>query len=60
MGVFDAYELKRYLKMQGYSKREISEFMKSNMALIKISHNKELWELRRNPEKLMKAVQELK
>lgn len=53
-------ELERYLKMQGFSPLEIREFMKSNKALIKIKHNNELWELRRKPEKLAKAIQDLK
>jgi len=50
-------ELKQYLKMQGFSKTEINNFINSNQAAIKVRHNKELWKLRRNPEKLMKEVQ---
>ncbi len=53
-------ELERFLKMRGFSAIEIKQFMKSNNALIKIKHNNELWELRRKPEKLMKAVQDSK
>lgn len=53
-------ELERFLKMQGFSAIEINQFMKSNKALIKIKHNNELWKLRREPEKLMKAVQDSK
>lgn len=53
-------ELERFLKIRGYSAIKIKQFMKSNNASIKIRHNNELWELRRNPEKLMKAVQDSK
>lgn len=53
-------ELKRHLKMQGYSAVKINQFMKSNKAYIKIKHSNELWKLRREPEKLMKEVQESK
>jgi hypothetical protein len=53
-------ELERFLKMQGFSAIEIRQFMKSNNASIKIRHSNELWNLRRKPEKLMKAVQDSK
>lgn len=53
----DAIEcLKRYLKLQGYYESEVKEFMSKNMATVKIRHEKDLWKLRKNPEKLMKAV----
>ena len=53
----DAIEcLKRYLKLQGYSESEVKDFMSKNMATVKIRHEKDLWKLRKNPEKLMKAV----
>lgn len=50
--------LKQYLKLQGFTKGEIEQFIKTNRVLFKIGHNKELWKLRRTPQKLMKAVQE--
>ena len=50
--------LKQYLKLQGFTTGEIDQFMKTNRAAFKIHHNKELWGLRRTPQKLMKAVQE--
>ncbi|KGI39513.1 hypothetical protein [Clostridium tetani] len=53
-------ELESFLKMRGLSIIEIRQFMKSNNALRKIRDNNELWELRRKPEKLMKAVQDSK
>lgn len=53
-------ELERYLKMQGFSAIEINQFMKANNASTKIRHNNELWKLTRKPEKLMKAIQDLK
>lgn len=53
-------ELRRYLKLQGYSISEIDQFMLLNKASIKIRHNAELRTLKRNPEKLMKVVQKLK
>ena len=55
----DAIEcLRRYLRLQGYSESEVKEFMSKNMAAVKIRHEKDLWKLRKNPEKLMKAVME--
>lgn len=53
-------ELEGFLRMQGFSVVEIKQFMKSNNAPIKIRHSNELWKLRRKPEKLMNAVQDLK
>jgi len=53
-------ELRWYLKMQGYSIKETDNFMRLNNASRKIKHNRDLWKLKRNPEKLMKAVQESK
>lgn len=50
--------LKQYLKLQGFTKGEVDQFIKTNRAIFKIGHNKELWGLRRTPQKLMKAVQE--
>ncbi|SES64766.1 hypothetical protein SAMN02910413_0275 [Pseudobutyrivibrio sp. C4] len=49
-----------YLKLQGYSEQEIRRFMIHNNVGSKISNNKELWKLKNNPEKLMKAVEENK
>ena len=48
-------ELKRYLKMQGYSAVDIDQFMKSNKVSRKIRYNNELWKLKRNPEKFSLA-----
>lgn len=48
----------QHLRLQGYSLTEINQFMRNNRALPKIRHDKELWKLRKNPQKLMKAVQE--
>lgn len=53
-------ELKHFLKMQNYSATKINEFMESYRVSIKIRHDNELWKLRRNPEKLMQVVQDLK
>ena len=52
--------LRQYLKLQGFSTLEIGEFMKLNRVSFKIRHEKELWKLRNDPKKLMKAVQENK
>jgi hypothetical protein len=35
--------LKQYLKLQGFTKGEIDQFIKTNRAIFKIGHNKELW-----------------
>jgi len=50
--------LRQYLKLQGFSEHEITHFMISNKAAIKIRHNHDLWKMKNNPQKLMKAVQE--
>ena len=52
--------LRHYLKMQGFSKVEVQQFMFSNNAYIKIKCNKELWKLKNDPKKLMKSVVENK
>ena len=49
--------LKHYLKMQGYSKAEVQQFMFSNNACIKIRNSKELWKLKNDPKQLMKVVE---
>lgn len=53
-------ELKRYLKMQGFSDKAVNQFMMSNNASIKIKQRNELWKLRHKPDKLMKEVQDSK
>ena len=52
--------LKHYLKMQGFSKEEVQQFMLSNNACIKIKRDKELWKLKNDPKKVMKVVVENK
>lgn len=49
--------LRHFLKMQGYSQQEIQHFMLTTKAMQKIRHDKELWKMKDNPEKLFKAVQ---
>ena len=49
--------LRHYLKMQGYSQSDIKHFMFTNRARIKIKHDRELWKMKDNPEKLFKIVQ---
>lgn len=49
--------LRHYLKMQGYSQSDIQHFMITSRAIIKIRHDRELWKMKDNPEKLFKAVQ---
>lgn len=51
--------LRHYLKMQGYSQSDIQHFMIANRAIIKIKHDRELWKMKDNPEKLFKAVQSI-
>lgn len=50
--------LTQFLKLKGYSELEIRSFMIKNSVSAKIKENKELIELRRNPEKLMHKVLE--
>lgn len=49
--------LKQYLKLQGYTEKQITEFYKTHKALVKIKHNGELWKLKDDPVKLFKAIQ---
>lgn len=49
--------LKQYLKLQGYSTIDINNYIRNNNALIKIRHDKDLWKLKDNPEKLIKAIE---
>lgn len=51
--------LRHYLKMQGYSQSDVQHFMITNKAIIKIKHDRELWKMKDNPEKLFKAVQSI-
>lgn len=50
--------LKQYLKLQGYSKKECINFLREHQAVIKIRNNNDLWKLKDNPEKLLKAVKD--
>lgn len=49
--------LRHYLKMQGYSQSDIQHFMNTSRANIKIRHDRELWKMKDNPEKLFKVIQ---
>lgn len=49
--------LRHYLKMQGYSQSEIQHFMNTSRAKIKIRHDRELWKMKDNPEKLFNVIQ---
>lgn len=48
--------LKEHLRLKGYSNSEIDDFIKSHQVKIKVRHEKELWELRRKPDKLLKIL----
>lgn len=50
------FSLKQYLKLQGYTENEIKSFMIEHEASIKIRHDKDLWKLKNNPEKLFKVI----
>ncbi len=52
--------LNQYLKLQGYSKEEINQFMKEEKAIFQIRCNKDLWKLKNNPEKLVKEIKSKK
>lgn len=52
-----ARNLERYMKRQGYRKREINDFSQMNQVLIRIKRNKDLWKLKDNPERLFKIIQ---
>lgn len=48
--------LKEYMRLKGHSDREIDDFIRTHQVSIKVRNDRELWELRRKPEKLMKMV----
>lgn len=50
--------LRDYLEMEGYNESEIRQFMRENRVSKKIHENRELWKLKNNPEKLIKALTE--
>jgi len=50
-------ELEHFLKLRGKSPDEIQEFKRKNSP--KIRHNPQLWDLRHNPEKLLKELEKL-
>lgn len=50
--------LRDYLEMEGYDESEIRQFMRENRVSKKIHENRELWKLKNNPEKLIKALTE--
>ncbi len=52
-------ELKRYLKMKGYSKNEIWQYVITNEAAVKIRNNPNLLELRRMPDRLIEEIQKM-
>lgn len=49
--------LSQYMRLQGYTSSEISNFMKSNMVSFKIRKNKDWWKFKDNPEKIFKLIQ---
>lgn len=50
--------LREYLKLNGYSQKEINDFWRKTRAVTRINHEKELWEYRRNPDKLFEILQQ--
>ena len=52
--------LRQHLRLQGYSTREIDDFMRDNKVTTQMRHNKDLWKLKNTPEKLIKAIQSKK
>lgn len=48
--------LRHFLKMQGYTKKEIQDFMIRTKASCKIRHEKELWKMKNNPEELLQYI----
>lgn len=53
-------KLKLYLKLQGYTEKEIKTFLVEHKVSIKIRNNKELLKFKHCPDKLFKAVQDQK
>lgn len=45
--------LKEYMKLHGYTKGEIEEFIKCNQLTIKVRREKELWKFKNAPQKLV-------
>lgn len=50
--------LRQHLSFQGYSPDEADRYISTHMINIHLSHNHELLKLWKNPEKILKAVQQ--
>ena len=48
--------IRQYLKLQGYSSLEIDSFLQEKIDLLKLRHSNDLWKLKDDPEKLIKAI----
>lgn len=48
--------LRRYLKLQGYSSLDIKNYMMESKASMRIRHERDLWHLKDDPEKLFKIL----
>mgnify|MGYP006066673883 CR=1 FL=1 len=48
--------LRQYLKLQGYSSLDIKNYMMETKALMRIRHEKDLWNLKDAPENLFKVL----
>lgn len=46
-----------HLRLQGFSPAEIDQFFEENNVLFQVEHNKDLWNLRESPDKLIKSIQ---
>jgi len=53
-------KIKEYLRFNGNTEGYIKDFFRENQVIIKLKDNCDLWKLKDNPEKLIKAISEKK
>lgn len=49
-------KIKEYLRFNGYTKKDIIDFLRKNTINIKLNKDCDLWKLKDNPEKLIRAI----
>lgn len=49
--------VKQYLKLNGYSESETTKFLRDNLISSKIRHQPETWEMRDNPQEIIKLLE---
>ena len=53
-------ELKHYMTLKGFSKKEVDAFMRANKVRMRVRHEHKLWTMKDKPDKLIKLLEEPK